>query len=178
MILNERTSRDETILNAAREIMTAGRTAPKGKGVDLIEIIALSGEELHTLASAMRKASEETGMKFFLRDADNIDASLAVILVGTRHQVMALNCGYCGYATCAEKEQRPDVPCAINSVDVGIALGSMAAKAADLRLDSRIMFSAGYAARKLGILTECRNILAMPLSISSKSPFFDRVSTR
>ncbi len=178
MIIDERTTREEAILEAAREIMTAGRTAPKGKGVDLIEIITLSGKELHALAAAMRKASDETGLKFFLRDADNIDASLAVILIGTRQQTMSLNCGYCGYASCTEKDQRPDVPCAINSVDVGIALGSMAAKAADLRIDSRIMFSAGYAARKLGILTECRQILAMPLSISSKSPFFDRVSTR
>ena len=61
---------------------------------------------------------------------------------------------------------------------MGIALGSMAAKAADLRIDTRIMFSAGYAARKLGLLSECRNVLAMPLSISSKNPFFDRQSTR
>ena len=93
MIIDERTTREEAILEAAREIMTAGRTAPKGKGVDLIEIITLSGKELHALAAAMRKASDETGLKFFLRDADNIDASLAVILIGTRQQTMSLNCG-------------------------------------------------------------------------------------
>ena len=178
MILDERNCREEAILEASRAIMTAGRTAPKGKGLDLIEIITLIGDDLHTLAEAMRRTSEETGLKFLIRDAENIDASLAVILVGTRSQTMSLNCGYCGYANCAEKNLHPEVPCALNSVDVGIALGSMAAKAADLRLDTRIMFSAGYTAQKLGLMNGCRQILAMPLSISSKSPFFDRTSTR
>ena len=36
MILNERDARHEHILQAARQIMTAARTAPKGKGIDII----------------------------------------------------------------------------------------------------------------------------------------------
>lgn len=178
MIIDERKTRETAIAEAARSIMTAGRTAPKGKGIDAIEIVTLTQESIHALAEAMRKAGEETGMKFFLRDAENIDASLAVILVGTRSQPMGLNCRYCGYATCADKEGNPEIPCALNSIDVGIALGSMAAKASDLRIDTRIMFSAGYTAQKMGLLEGCHNVLAMPLSISSKSPFFDRPSTR
>lgn len=59
---------------------------------------------------------------------------------------MGLNCGYCGYATCIAKGGNTDAPCALNSVDLGIALGSMAATAAKLHIDNRIMFSAGYAA--------------------------------
>ena len=35
MILNERDSRHEHLLAAARQIMTAARTAPKAKGVDI-----------------------------------------------------------------------------------------------------------------------------------------------
>ena len=38
MILNERESRHEHVLHVARQMMTAARTAPKGKGVDIIEI--------------------------------------------------------------------------------------------------------------------------------------------
>ncbi len=38
------------------------------------------------------------------------------------------------------------VPCAINSIDVGIAIGSACATAADMRVDTRVMFSAGLAA--------------------------------
>lgn len=38
MILNERDSRHEHVLNVARQMMTAARTAPKGKGIDIIEL--------------------------------------------------------------------------------------------------------------------------------------------
>lgn len=72
-------------------------------------------------------------MKFFLRDAENIRQADAVILVGSCSSVMSLNCGYCGYPTCVAKNEHPDVPCAINMTDLGIAIGSMTAKAADLR---------------------------------------------
>ena len=60
-------------------------------------------------------------------------------------------------------------------MDVGIALGSAAATAADCRVDSRILFSAGRAALQLGIMGEkVRLIYGLPLSVSGKSPFFDR----
>ena len=42
MIYNERNIRKEIVLEAAKQIMMAARTAPKGKGVDIIEIITLS----------------------------------------------------------------------------------------------------------------------------------------
>lgn len=38
MVIDERESRHDYIVDAARQIMTAGRTAPKGKGIDNIEI--------------------------------------------------------------------------------------------------------------------------------------------
>lgn len=43
MILNERESRHEHVLHVARQMMTAARTAPKGKGVDIIEIAMRTG---------------------------------------------------------------------------------------------------------------------------------------
>lgn len=54
----------------------------------------------------------------------------------------------------------------------------MTAKAADLRVDNRVMFSAGKAAPSIGLLAGCHSIYAIPLSVSSKNPFFDRASTR
>lgn len=172
MILNERDSRHEEVLMAARQIMTAARTAPKGKGIDIIEIALIEGEDLKLLSDKMVSMVEEHGMKFFLRDAENIMQAECVIIIGTRQQPLGLNCEHCGYCTCAAK---PDyVPCAINSVDVGIAIGSACAKAADLRLDCRVMFSAGLAVQRLGLLADCRQVYAIPLSASSKNPFFDR----
>ena len=172
MIIDERENRRQSVLEAAGQIMTAARTAPKGKGIDIIEIITVTKEDIEQISRHMQTLSEQTGMKFLLRDAENILQAEAMILIGTRQQVQGLNCAYCGFSTCVEKPQQ--VPCAINSIDVGIALGSACAKAADLRLDTRLMFSAGWAAQQSGLLKECGQVIAMPLSAASKNPFFDR----
>ena len=95
-----------------------------------------------------------------------------VIIIGTREQAQGLNCGHCGYPTCAGRPE--GVPCAVNSVDVGIAIGSACATAADLRVDTRVMFSAGLAAQQLEWLPGCRSVYAIPVSASTKNPFFDR----
>lgn len=172
MVYNERNTRKEMVCEAAKQIMTAARTAPKGKGVDIIEIASVTGDDLLELACQMRLTGEKRGMKFFLRDAGNIEESDAVILVGTRRQTMGLNCAYCGYKTCEENPQ--ENPCAINSIDVGIAIGSACSKAADMRIDSRVMFSAGATAQEMELLPGCSQVIALVLSVSSKSPFFDR----
>ena len=172
MIINERESRHEQVLNVARQMMTAARTAPKGKGVDIIEVALVTDEDIKKLSEQLISLSEEQGMKFFLRDADNILSAECVLLIGTRELAQGLNCGHCGFPTCAERSL--GVPCAINSVDVGIAIGSACATAADHRVDTRVMFSAGLAAQRLDILKGCKQVFAIPVSASSKNPFFDR----
>jgi uncharacterized ferredoxin-like protein len=159
-------------MNLVGQIMTAARTAPKGKGMDLIEIAAVEGEDINVLSAKTQELGEKMNLGFMLRDAENILAAEAVVLIGTRAQTHGLNCAHCGYATCSNKPEA--VPCALNSVDVGIAIGSACATAADLRLDSRVMFSVGLAAQKLDWLKDCRSVLAIPVSASSKNPFFDR----
>lgn len=172
MILNERDLRHDHILNVARQMMTAARTAPKGKGIDVIETALITDEDLKVLSEKMQAIAEEKGMKFFLRDAENILQAECVIIIGTRECAQGLNCGHCGYATCDARAK--GVPCAINSVDVGIAIGSACAMAADLRVDTRVMFSAGLAAQQLNWLPDCKQVFAIPVSASSKNPFFDR----
>ena len=46
MIQNERDIRHEQVLDIARQMMVAARTAPKGKGIDIIEIALVSGEDI------------------------------------------------------------------------------------------------------------------------------------
>ena len=151
MILNERDARHEHVLQVARQMMTAARTAPKGKGIDIIEVALITDEEIKQLSDTMIAMVEEHGMKFFLRDADNILSAECVVLIGTREQTQGLN-----------------------SIDVGIAIGSACATAADLRVDTRVMFSAGLAAQRLNWLKDCKMVMAIPVSASSKNPFFDR----
>ena len=172
MIQNERELRHETVLHIARQMMTAARTAPKGKGIDIVEVALVTSDDLKTLSNRMIALAEEQGMKFFLRDADNILSAECVVLIGTREQAQGLNCGHCGYALCGDRPA--GVPCAINTVDVGIAIGSACATAADNRVDTRVMFSAGLAAQRLNWLEGCRQVFAIPVSASSKNPFFDR----
>ena len=122
MIKNERALRHELVVEAAHRMMMAARTAPKGKGVDVIEIVLVDdSDDLEKLAAAMREKSEISGMKFLLRDADNILQDDALLLIGTRQCKQGLNCRYCGFL-CDEKPE--ETPCAINSIDVGIAIGS------------------------------------------------------
>lgn len=172
MLINERNSRHQHLLDVARQLMTAARTAPKGRGVDILEIAVITEEEIQKLSDTLIEMEKENGMKFFLRDADNILNAECIILIGTRDEAQGLNCGHCGFATCAARSE--GVPCAINSVDVGIALGSACAMAADLRVDTRVMFSAGLAAQRLNWLKGCKQVYAIPVSSSSKNPFFDR----
>ena len=153
MIINERDARKEYMLQAAKQIMLAARTAPKGKGVDIIEIATLTDEDIDAVSAKMLQLAEETGMKFLIRDSENIQQADAMIVIGTRQAPQGLT---------------------INSIDVGIAVGSACAKAADLRVDSRVMFSAGWAVEQLGLLKDCRQCIAIPISASSKNPFFDR----
>lgn len=173
MILNEREARQQLVEEAARKIMIAARTAPKGKGVDVVEVCTITGEEICLLSDEMRRIGWKTGLKFFLRDADNILLAEAVVLVGSRDHCQGMNCGRCGFSLCADRTE--GVPCAINTIDVGIAVGSACAMAADLRMDTRVMHSVGMAAMRLGWpAAGAKNVLAIPISCASKNPFFDR----
>jgi len=172
MIQNERDARHQRVMDAVGKMMTAARTAPKAKGIDIIEIMVVEGSDLQTLSEKTREFSIQNGRKFFFRDADNVLLAESVLLIGTHQQKQALDCSYCGFPTCNDK---PDAtPCVINSVDVGIAIGSACAMAADMRLDTRVMYSVGYAAKALDWLKGCDTIFAILISASSKNPFFDR----
>lgn len=172
MILNERETRHKQVIEAAKQMMTAARTAPKAKGCDIIEIMLVIEDDIHALGNALRQIGEQRERPGMIRDAENILSAEAILLIGSHELPMGLNCGYCGYKTCNERNE--GVPCAMNTIDVGIAVGSACATAADLRLDTRVMYSAGYAAHKLGWLPECNYVIAIPVSAGSKNPFFDR----
>ena len=175
MIDNELDTKQDQVLATARAMMAAARTAPKGKGRDMLEIFTISGDDLKVLADEMRTFAEKSGYKFFLRDALNVEESQAVVIIGTKFGVFGLNCGFCGFPTCADKADER-IPCAVNTNDLGIAIGSAVSIAADWRLDSRVMYSVGRAALDLGWMGECRAAFGIALSCTSKSPFFDRTS--
>ena len=52
MIYNERTQRHEQVVASARQMLTAARTAPKARGVDIIEAILVEGDDLKIFTRA------------------------------------------------------------------------------------------------------------------------------
>ena len=58
-------------------------------------------------------------------------------------------------------------------LDLGIALGSAVKQASKLNIDNRMMYTIGVAAKKTGLL-DSDVIIGIPLSVTGKSPYFDR----
>lgn len=175
MFINSQKAEEQAILNLAYAVCAAARTAPKACGIDHIDTAILTGEEKKKVADEMRRLGETIHASFFIRDAGNVDASGAVVLVGAKYETRGLNkrCGLCGFADCAACTDA-GAACVFTGVDLGIALGSAVAMAADARIDNRIMFTVGKAAASLGLMGEHKLIMGIPLSVSGKAPFFDR----
>ncbi len=174
LILNEAVEING-LTRAAEQLCVAARTAPKGKGRDLLTTAVVSGDHKERLQERMRLIGQRDGVPFFLRDAANLEHAPVVVLLGTRKEPLGLSaCGYCGFADCNAMLAAGGT-CSFNTGDLGIALGSAVALAADLRIDNRIMYSAGKAALELGLLGESVKIAyGVPLAARGKNPFFDR----
>ncbi|MBD5214792.1 MAG: ferredoxin [Bacteroidales bacterium] len=172
MIIDQRQTQHEQAMQAATRMLTAARTAPKARGVDILEACIVEGDDINRLSEAMLQLHRETGRPVYERDAANILKAQCIVLIGTHRQLMGLNCGHCGFPTCAEKPK--EAPCAMNVTDVGIAIGSACSTAAECKVDTRVMFSVGMGAMRLGLLHGCSQVFAIPVSVGSKNPFFDR----
>lgn len=175
MLKNEKEFKEEQVVKIAEQICLAARTAPKGKGLDLLEIAVVSGEDISKLSQKMEQIGQREDNATFLRDSKNILSAQAVVIMGTKLKTMGLRyCGLCGFKDCAENEKNKGV-CVFNPGDLGIALGSAVSMAMDNRLDNRVMYTIGLAALELKLLgDEVKIAYGIPLSVSGKNPFFDR----
>lgn len=177
MLRREEEIRDRAILAAAEETLLAVRTAPKTRGIDNLSILVADGGEKEALAAKMDEICGKSQGKrpSFARDANNVRAAGAVIVIGVASPPYGLNCGWCGFPSCGEKGGMPKVPCAFGTIDLGIGAGVAASRLADKRIDNRMMFSIGVAVLELGWFDPSVTMaLGFPLSSTGKSPFFDR----
>ena len=176
MIYNSEDMEMQAALEAAARVCAAARTAPKACGIDHMHTLTLTGEDKDRIADEMERLGNELGAAFFIRDAGNVRTAKVLVLMGIRETQRGLGeiCGYCHFHDCGDCAAHNGV-CVYDPIDVGIALGSAAATAADCRMDSRILFSAGRAAAQLGVMGEdVKLIYGLPLAVTGKSPFFDR----
>ena len=175
MLIDGRSVEEKAVLQVAELMAAAARTAPKAHGYDNLEVLILTGEEKAALAAEMRRICEEIGAPFFGRDADNVDAAAAVVLMGAKNAPIGLGeCRYCGFENCGATVKAQG-HCAFNNVDLGIAMGSAVSVASAHKIDSRIFYTAGKAALQLNYFPpKVKVAFGIPLSVSAKSPFHDR----
>jgi len=167
--------REQALTAVAEKMLTAARTAPKGKGRDTLELVLCDRQDIEKISQKLLEmAASGRAPDYFRRDGENIRKASAMLLLGTRIQTLGLSpCGMCGFPGCGDKPA--EVPCVLNTTDLGIALGSAVSVAADNRVDNRIMYTVGQAVQELGLMDkEIRVIYGIPVSAGSKSPFFDR----
>jgi uncharacterized ferredoxin-like protein len=174
----------EGILEAARFILIAVRTAPKTAGVDDVVGLIVYGREKDVIADKMDEVGNDRKSESFKRDARNVRDSEAVVLIGVRgSKSVGLNCGGCGFEDCGEFDEakkklgRGDFvgpTCVFKALDLGIALGSAAKTAGVLNVDNRVMYRVGVAAMKLRLLPDATVIMGIPVSAKGKNIYFDR----
>jgi uncharacterized ferredoxin-like protein len=152
MIITSDDSQEEALLNVAKLMVVAARTAPKARGEDKIKAAIVTGDEKDELANTMEAMGR-------VRDSKNVRDSGAVVLLG-------VNFG-------SPVEEWINFKAKL--IDLGIALGSAVRVASELNVDNRIMYSIGRAAMKME-LVKADEIQGIPLSIKGKNIFFDRKS--
>ena len=175
-LIREETLTGDALKDIAVRMMIAARTAPKARGINTLVMMLAEGASIEKLASRMEEIADEYEQPFFKRDAGNILQSPVILLMGTSIKTIGLiKCGMCGYESCDEKSKHPDVPCAFNTGDLGIAVGSAVSTAMQYKVDNRIMYTVGQAALDLGFFEpEIKIVYGIPICAESKSPFFDR----
>jgi uncharacterized ferredoxin-like protein len=174
----------EAVKTVAGLMALAARTAPKAVGLDSIVIEIVTGKEQEKVGEKMIRIADENGMDFFRANGEQVKLSDATVLIGLkREKGLGLNCGACGYSSCNEltkacaatKARKSDFKgpnCAFKITDLGIAVGSAAKTASIHNVDNRVMYSAGVAAMKLGMLKECSIVYGIPLKASGRDIFF------
>ncbi len=167
----------DALLQLAKRLCVAARTAPKACAVDNLATVILTGAEKAQLTAKMREHGELLGARgrLFIRDAQNVDKAQVIVLFGMTYNTRGLSeiCQLCGFETCAECEEA-GASCVYAGIDLGIALGSAVSMAAREHVDNRIFFTAGMAARDMRLLDDHTLIMGIPLYAGGKNPFFDR----
>jgi len=171
MIYNEQDLEQNAVNYITTMVVAAIKTAPKGKGINSLKTFVVTGEDKNKIAEYMKTKTERASFK---RDAGNIIESDAVILIGVKKVYIGLDCGLCGYPTCAEA-QKADVYCVFNTIDFGIAIGSAVSSLGIFKIDNRVMYTIGVAVNELKLMPEeYQIIMGIPLKVSNKNIFFDR----
>ena len=178
MLYDSKEMEAQAALQTAAQMCAAARTAPKATGKDQIVTYVLTGAEKDTVADRMDaigvREFGDNAAKWYGRDANNVRAAQALVLIGIRDICRGIqHCGFCGFENCAACKDAGG-HCAFAYIDLGIAMSSACLAASAGFADSRIMYSIGKAAGEMDQFPQDVLWHGIPISITGKSPFFDR----
>ena len=165
----------EALETISKLLIVDAITAPKSVGRDdvVIELVE-STDVKKKIFSKMAEITERTGLTFYKRDARNCENVDFIIMIGFKLFYHRFDCGFCGFSSCNECIEKGGV-CAVSATDAGIAIGSVVKLASIFGVDNRIMISLGQAAKEIGLFKEkIGGAYGIPLSATTKNPFFDR----
>ena len=176
MIYKSDTAEKDALLEVARLMVTAARTAPKARGIDTILTMIIDGSEKDAVANEMRRIhGGDEGRAFFKRDANCVDASECVVVLAVIDKHVGLDiCDACGMENCGAAK-KAGLPCCFNISDLGTAACSACAVASHHWVDNRLMYTIGKAVQNLGLFeTDIRMCYGIPISATGKSIYYDR----
>lgn len=159
---------ENALKTVAQLMLLSARTAPKAMGRDTIIGKIASKEEKERIAVGMESIDPDN----WTRDAKTIRKASELVLIGLK----AIDPGEKLECRLNASEMNPQLKGEISPIrliDLGIAVGSAVKTASLHNADNRVMWRAGIIASSLGIL-DAPIVLAIPLSATGKSIFFDR----
>ncbi len=173
-----RTLECQAVTTVASEMAAAARTAPKTRGMDNIRVFAVDDRETKdAIVAKMDEIGRRDNRPSVLRDSKTVGNAPVFVVIGVASNPADIEgCGFCGKKTCEELKLAGGV-CAFNSIDLGIAACSAVSIASQSHVDSRVMYSIGKACLELQLFSgDVKQAIGIPLSVTGKSPFFDRTS--
>ena len=150
-IIKSAEAENDSVLNIAKLMLTAARTAPKAGHDDSITTAIITGDDKDRLRDGIKEKSR-------FRDAQGVQDADVVVLIGVKW----------GKPTESRFSRE------VKLVDLGIAVGSAVKTASIHNADNRIMLSVGETARQMELL-DGDYMLGIPISIKGKNIFFDRL---
>lgn len=174
MIRKSNEAEYQALEQVANLMAAAARTAPKTRGIDNIQVLILTEQDVKKLIPKMLEIAKRDNRPSCERDAKTLENVKVCVVIATKIEPVGLNCGFCGFKTCEELKSKGGV-CAYNSMDLGIAISSAAEIASQFHIDNRLMYSVGKASLKLGLFDKkVGQAIGIPLSATGKNIFFDR----
>lgn len=176
-MLTEEKVIERALEQAGLAMLGRAKTAPKARGVDHLIYRIAEKDDIAALSKEIEALGIEKDVPFFIRDSRNIAPLDYILLIGAKDLSRGVpQCGFCGYENCGHKLKNIG-RCAYDLIDLGLAVGSALSLAQQLGVDTRIMYTIGKAAIRLGYLPEAAVALGIPLSMTEKNRFFDRLTT-